>query len=94
MIYLPNLPLNIKLQFLVDPLDDHYVEIHLNSSILGSGEGLFAKVDIPKGTIYAIISGYVIKEGDLNKLESEFDQLIKEGLKREDPRVLALSMYR
>lgn len=80
--------------FVADPLDDYYVEIRPYSEIPGGGEGSFAKVDIPKGTVFSIFSGYVYKAEHSNKLREKEQIMRDQGILSEDPRMLAVWMYR
>jgi len=86
--------LKLSLFFVADPLDDYYVEIRPYSEIPGGGEGSFAKVDIPKGTVFSIFSGYVYKAEHSNKLREKEQIMRDQGILSEDPRMLAVWMYR
>lgn len=77
-----------------DPLDDHYVETRPYSSIPGAGEGLYAKVDISKGTKFVIYSGFALSNENKDELKKVTEQLAEQGFRHDHPVMEAVWKYR
>jgi hypothetical protein len=77
-----------------DPLDEYYVETRPYSSIPGAGEGLYAKVDIPKGTRFVLYSGFALRSENKDELQEKSRKFIELGLSPQNPEFEASWKYR
>lgn len=51
-----------------DPLDAKYVYVKNSEAVPGGGESLYAKQDIPAGTVVSILSGFVMPNAEIEEL--------------------------
>jgi hypothetical protein len=61
-----------------DPIDNRYVVLKDSERFPLAGEGMVAKVDIPKGTIFCHMSGYILNNAQFEDLEKNITNYKKE----------------
>ena len=78
---------------ITDILDQNYVYVQKSNAYANIGEGLFAKVDIPKDTVYATYNGFVMNSTDSNDFNLDDKNVcIKTGYQNQECQTMSTYM--